>query len=541
MNFSVAHPKVFYLLIILFFAVLYSVFKFKKLSKSLAEGNELQRHTHAFIRFRRCFVLRTIFRSLSMLMIIFALAGISWGTNLVPVQKTGRAVSMVFDISYSMEADDGPDGMTRLEAASKYAQELLNHLGGTQISVVLAKGDGSLAVPLTEDFESVKTLLQNLSPKLMTSSGTSLGGGVRSALSSFPAQSSEANYIWLFTDGEETDNSLTEALTDALKSGIPVTVIGFGSEREREVFAGDGKTKVKTALRSNLIEKTISSIQKKNIKNRRNLAVPSVNYVDASEMGSAYKIIRMLMLDEQDTLLSYETHSVSHYSLFILLAIVFLIAAFLFGELDIQQGKKKLLSSVSGALVFAFIFSGCSARSSDGIKILEGSVNWQRKNYQRSIADFLEAQNSSSLRSDSDTENYALYGLATTYLMQNETEAAMERYSQITPDAPASIRFAMLYNAGIIAHRNGDYDMAAQFFKQALLINSSSTNAKINMELSLQENSVQKKVAEKSQQEVNLASDEKILENELYLLIKEGEQNQWKNRQSDSESSEKDY
>lgn len=474
-------------------------------------------------------------------MIIFALAGISWGTNLIPVQKNGRAVSFVFDISYSMEATDCPDGMTRLSAASKYAQELLNHLDGAKVSVVIAKGEGSLAVPLTEDFFAVRTILQNLSPKLMTSVGTSLGKGINTAISSFPGQSSEANYIWLFTDGEETDNSLQDSLANAQKTGIPVVVIGFGSERESEILAGDGKTKIKTALRSSSIEKILSSVQKKKNKNYQGQSSNFLTYVDASEMGSAYKIIKMLMMNEQSSILTYESQSVPRHSLFILLAIVFYIASFLFGEMDIQQGKKKLLSSVSSAIIFATIFTGCSAHSRDGTKLLEGNLNWQRKNYQKAVADFLEVQDNAHERGDFLTEDYALYGLATTYLMQNETDAALLRYSQISENAPNDIKFAVFYNSGIIAHRNGDYDLAAELFKNALLINSSSTNAKINMELSLQENSVQENVSQKTVDNVNLKSDDKLLQNELFSIIRENEQNQWKNQESNSESTDKDY
>lgn len=541
MNFSVENPKVFYLFLVLLVALVYSILKFKKLSKSFSENNSLQRQIHAFVRFRRCFILRTIFRSLMAVMIIFALAGISWGTNLIPVQKNGRAVSFVFDISYSMEATDCPDGMTRLSAASKYAQELLNHLDGAKVSVVIAKGEGSLAVPLTEDFFAVRTILQNLSPKLMTSVGTSLGKGINTAISSFPGQSSEANYIWLFTDGEETDNSLQDSLANAQKAGIPVVVIGFGSERESEILAGDGKTKIKTALRSSSIEKILSSVQKKKNKNYQGQSSNFLTYVDASEMGSAYKIIKMLMINEQSSILTYESQSVPRHSLLILLAIVFYIASFLFGEMDIQQGKKKLLSSVSSAIIFATIFTGCSARSHDGTKLLEGNLNWQRKNYQKAVADFLEVQDNAHERGDFLTEDYALYGLGTTYLMQNETDAALLRYSQISENAPNDIKFAVFYNSGIIAHRNGDYNLAAELFKNALLINSSSTNAKINMELSLQENSVQENVSQKSVDNVNVQSDDKLLQNELYSIIRENEQNQWKNQESNSQSTDKDY
>ena len=95
---------------------------------------------------------------------------------------------------------------------SKYADRLLDNIPNTSVSVVLAKGDGVVAVPLTEDMESVRSILTALSPTLMTSQGSSLGKGIDAAISSFPSQSAQSDYIWLFTDGEETDSSLQTSL-----------------------------------------------------------------------------------------------------------------------------------------------------------------------------------------------------------------------------------------------------------------------------------------------------------------------------------------
>ena len=121
---------------------------------------------------------------------------------------------MVFDIAYSMEAQDAPESMTRLEAAANYAKEILKKIPDVRVSVVLSKGKGTIAIPLTEDFQSIYNLLDSLSPKMMTAEGSNLGNGILTAISSFPEQSSEAGFIWLFTDGEETETSLQNALNE---------------------------------------------------------------------------------------------------------------------------------------------------------------------------------------------------------------------------------------------------------------------------------------------------------------------------------------
>ena len=121
----------------------------------------------------RTLVVRTLLRCFAWIMLVFAYAGFSWGTYEGPVQKSGSAVSFVFDISYSMTADDAPGGLTRLKAAARYADMLLSRMEGVSVSVVLAKGDGIIVVPLTEDRAIVRSLLETLSPNLMSAAGTS--------------------------------------------------------------------------------------------------------------------------------------------------------------------------------------------------------------------------------------------------------------------------------------------------------------------------------------------------------------------------------
>ena len=84
-------------------------------------------------------------------MIILAYSKISWGSYLVPVQKSATSVSFVFDISNSMLAKDGYNGTTRLESSAVYAKKLLEKMENNSVSVVIAKGDGVVAIPITED------------------------------------------------------------------------------------------------------------------------------------------------------------------------------------------------------------------------------------------------------------------------------------------------------------------------------------------------------------------------------------------------------
>lgn len=555
MSLFVEHPVFFWAFLALIPALWFSVGKYRALIKTLADHNNVQHSGENFATLKRRFVLRTVCRCLAWVTLVLAVSGISWGSVAVPVQKSGRAVAFVFDISYSMEANDTESGATRLEAAAGYAERLLSRLEGASVSVVLAKGNASIAIPSTEDFESIKTLLKTISPDLLTAEGTSLGSGVDMAVASFPSQSAQTSYIWLFTDGEETDDALTAALNNASKNGIPVSIIGFGSTSESLVVAGDGYTKVSTALREEQIKKAMAGVQRKSTGGKENYVVPSVTYVNYTETGSAYKLLSQINMsssasktpkvdgngvEEETTAIAYEIQSVNRRNIFILMTIILFALSVVCGELDIGR-KKNGVKIAAATLCFTFMLTGCSEKVSSGVCILQGQFDWNRGNYSHAVADFLEAYNDSLLRNDQTTMDYATYGLASTYIMQDENDAALQRYAEISEDAPVAVKFAVLYNSGIIAHRHGDYSTAAEYFKQALLIDSTNTNAKINLELSLQENSVQSNPQQDQQQETETKTGEQDYEESIYSLIRENELNQWKNKQQKSEGSAKDY
>lgn len=520
----------------IFFALIFSAVRYGIFRRAMNESPAFRGGNFSRISF--CFWSRTVCNFFCASFLILAAAKISWGVDLVPVQKTGTAISFVFDVSYSMEAKDGPNGISRLESSSFFAEELLSRLKGKSVSVVLAKGEGVVAVPLTEDFETVENLIANLSPRLMSAEGTSLGGGLRAALSSFPEQSAAANYIWLFTDCEETDSSLQAAISECAKFGVGVAIIGFGSERESEIFAGDGKTKIKTALRSGDVEKILGAVREKFFLQNKNSA-EQILYVDAGEVGSATKLLKMIKPVSEEFGVSYEVQNVSHSDFFILLSAIFFMASFVLGELDAAGGRKKFLSGMQ-AVVVMIAFTSCSTRFSDGTKILNGTFDWTKRDYQGAVGNFFDASFSAENHGDGLAQLYAVYGLGTTYLMQGETDSAEMRFQQIFDEAPDKIKFDILYNLGIISHRKGNYQEAAEFFKRSLLIDETNADAKINLELSLRENSVQPQSVQENVP-ISESDGDTNLQNELYSIIREDEKKQWKSHQQNSQKSAADY
>ena len=533
MNFSIERPWALYGIPFIIPALIYSALIYKKTFMALYKSSK-RRNSQEFKNIRKRIITRIFLRSAAWCMLVFALAGFSWGTVSTPVQKNGSAVAFVFDISYSMTARDCPNNLTRMEAAAAYASELMGKMEGIPASAIIAKGDGAIAVPLTEDKEAIRSLLRNLSPKMMTSTGSALGNGINAALKTFPRTISKSPVIWFFTDGEETDSSLQNSLNAALRKGASVVIIGFGEEREVEIMAGDGKTPVKTALRSGKIKEAVNEANKKTLGGQgfRFLKGASAKFVDATEIGSARKVLASLNESDGESAasLAYEVQPIDRHKLFIALAVILFVLSLFASEFSLRGFKEAVAVSL-----IATSFVSCSNEFNESKKILGAVWNWNQKNYTEAIAGFSQCHADAEENGNEMIKQYALYGLSATYLMQNETNAAMEKINSLSGNAPDKIKFASFYNSGIIAQREGNYQKAVELFKNALMVDPANVRAKVNLELSRNQ---QVQRAHESERQLNgeASQEESDLQKSVFNRIREKDQQQWKNKQKEEKS-----
>ncbi len=552
MNFSCQRPYALYGLALLVPALIISILHFKKVYKNLNFFTVKDKSSTVSRRMRNfglVYGIRTFFISVAWAMLVLAFAGFSWGTYLAPVQTSGTAVSLVFDISYSMNADDASSGLSRLEASKKYAKMLLSHIPDTQISVVLAKGDGVTVLPLTDDRAAVESLIDSLSSNFMSSVGTSLGKGIKSAQKSFPSNFSFKNSIWVFTDGEETDSLLESSLVGCVNQGISVSLIGFGTERETKVLAGDGKTYVLTALRSEKMKSACASAMKKNSASK--VSDVQISYIDATESGSALTLLDGIKnssisgsgSDSEENDVTYEIKPVQRYSLFLGLGILFTVLGYVVTELD-PDGISEKFKKTAALMVFCMLFVSCKGENPvfGAKKILEGSWFWYQKKYNDSVEKYLQTVYDAQEQGNPLLEQYAVYDLATTYLVQNENDVALERYRQLENIEDKNVRYAVFYNCGIIANRKGNYEEAAKCFRNALKVDGTKIDAKINLELSLMNAEKEAKSKQNVQNQVSETKTSSTMEEAIFARIREYDEKQWKNSEkSENSNSSQDY
>ena len=500
-------------------------------------------------RIRFALPTRSLCWGLAWISLLVALSGLSWGTQLVPVQQTGSSLSLVFDISWSMTAQDvgaGKDrGISRLEAAASYAQSLLDHLDTTDVSVVIAKGGGVVSIPLTRDFNAIRSLLPSLSPRLMTTTGTSLGSGVRTAASSFPLLSVSKRTVVVLTDGEETDGTLEQEAKNLVASGIHVVFLGFGTTAGAEILAGDGKTVVHSSLQEESLRRLVDSVNQSVASSEvgRSGGAKAL-YLPAQSLGSAHRVLDVVTAGHQGKEWSgtaYQVEFRERWGIFAFLAMVFLCMGFVLGELEPATLRRLFRLRVTGKnlmvlllLSCGFFFQGCSKAWQGVADVLEGTFFWHQGEYQKAVSGFMDSMATAEELSDTRLHQYSTYGLAATYIMQGETEAAWSRLQELSPDAPESLRFAALYNSGIIAYNQGHYQEAATLCRRALEVDGSNLDAKINLELSLGHDSRQSPAAALELIPVQETPGDDFADAALFSLIRQQEQDRWKNQQDET-------
>lgn len=534
---SCTHPKTLFLLLLIIPSVSYTLFFVRKITRSLGVlYGEDTSSLRKYITLKRSLYARTLCFVFSWTCLVFALSGPVWGTSSVPVQKTGTAVSFVFDISYSMTAQDAfpQSTMTRLSASSQFASLLLNRFYTDSqtrpaVSIIIAKGDGVLALPFSEDFYSASSYFSSLSPSLMTSPGSNLGGGVRCAIRSFPSNHARYSSILLFTDGDETKSSLEEAADEALKYGINVIIIGFGSVQGSHVLTGDGESYIETKLQDDKISAMITRLRSK-----YPLHTNAVHYVRASEPGAASKILSIVKPsagnENQQYLISYEVQPIKRHPLFLVLSLLFFVSGILFS--DFHYGMKK----IAAGIIIVPLFFSCSVSFKDGAELLQGSFYWHQGRYQNATASFLHIIEKAREENNEDLLQYGYYNLAVTYMKQQEYGSALQKLMLLQDKAPPHVLFSSYYNSGIIEYEKENFKAASLYFKEALRIQPESIDAKINLELSNMHVEAEQRASSMTISPLSESKRSSGIQDTIFSIIRENEQNRWRNQQMNNTS-----
>jgi Ca-activated chloride channel family protein len=153
-----------------------------------------------------------------------------WGVELETVRARGVDLFVLLDVSRSMLADDVAPN--RLGRAKSDIRDLLEHLEGDRVGLIVFAGAAIVTVPLTTDHRYFLDVLDEVGPASAPRGGTLIGDAIRKAVESLEPRADRDQVIVLITDGEDHDSYPAEAARQAAERGIKIFAIGLGDLEE---------------------------------------------------------------------------------------------------------------------------------------------------------------------------------------------------------------------------------------------------------------------------------------------------------------------
>ncbi|EMI20026.1 von Willebrand factor type A [Rhodopirellula maiorica SM1] len=166
------------------------------------------------------------------LLLILALARPGMSPQRHSVSKSGRDVVFVLDVSQSMLAEDAYP--SRLDAAKDAIRDALDHLHSERVALVVYAGSANILCPLTFDYDFVRYVLDQATPRTVDFGGTTLLSATEKCADSiFTEQRKGMQDLIVLTDGEEHGSHsqriaklLNDHATGLLLVGIGDTTAG---------------------------------------------------------------------------------------------------------------------------------------------------------------------------------------------------------------------------------------------------------------------------------------------------------------------------
>ena len=160
---------------------------------------------------------------------IVAAARPAWNPVAKKIERQGRDVVFILDVSQSMLAEDlAPN---RLERSKLAILDVIEKLQGDRVGLIVFAGNAVVKCPLTLDYGFFRMMLEDVSIKSVSRGGTMIGDALRKSIEEvFDDQLKQYKDVILITDGEDHDSFPVEAAADAGERGIRIIAIGIGDE-----------------------------------------------------------------------------------------------------------------------------------------------------------------------------------------------------------------------------------------------------------------------------------------------------------------------
>jgi len=155
-----------------------------------------------------------------------ALAGPSWNRVEQPVFRSDQAVVIALDLSRSMDAQDlTPSRLTR---ARLKILDILDRRSGGQTALVVYSSNAFTVTPLTDDADTVASLVNSLSTDIMPSRGSYPLAAINKGRQLLEQAGVALGEVLLITDGG-TSPAAERAAEELHDAGYTLSILGVGT------------------------------------------------------------------------------------------------------------------------------------------------------------------------------------------------------------------------------------------------------------------------------------------------------------------------
>lgn len=253
-----ASEKASYFFVIPFFIALYFYQLYQRNRavqqlKSTSAMESLARPVSNQLAFWRYFLWRN-----AIAFLVLALMQPAFGEKKVEAKVSGVELVFVLDISNSMNAKDMGKNNSRLDAAKRAVNQIINLSKAGKVGMVVFAGSVYPQLPLTPDKNIAKMYIRQLSTSFISNQGTHIGLALETATSLFSEDKTQKAMV-LITDGEDHQGGIDEALALFKEKNINLFILGLGTEKGALVPA-DAENPSAGYLKDDLGRSVISSL-----------------------------------------------------------------------------------------------------------------------------------------------------------------------------------------------------------------------------------------------------------------------------------------
>jgi Ca-activated chloride channel homolog len=188
--------------------------------------NDIKSSWVSFLRF-----IPGIFLSLTIGLILISLARPQRSISESEQYTEGIDIMLAMDISKSMDDKDIPP--SRLSVAKNVANRFIKGRTDDRIGLVVFSGEPFSLCPLTTDYEMINEYIDDISSKLITTSGTAIGNALGMCINRLREIDSKSKVAILISDGDNTAGNLDPVTSAQLAKafGVRVYTIAVGTDK----------------------------------------------------------------------------------------------------------------------------------------------------------------------------------------------------------------------------------------------------------------------------------------------------------------------